>query len=129
MIEDHRTHFEQPREEGGHAPELVLAPVLVGMVMALSAVKAPSEEDADLLGHHIRRRADLVVGKEMTRGGPVPLRGETLARDFVIRAICFDALANPFPIFLAPLGRQAVGEDGNPEDVRETKSPVVDKLG
>src|SRR5260370_9137404 len=55
VIEYHRAHFEQPREEGSHAPKLVLAPVLVWMVMALRAVEAASEEDPNFFGRRLDR--------------------------------------------------------------------------
>ncbi len=129
VIEHHRAHFEQPREEGSHAPKLVLAPVLVRMVMALRAVQAASKEDANLFGHHIGRRTDLVVGKEVAGGRSISLRREAFAGDFVVRPVGLDAGANPLPVFLAPLRRQSVGEDGDAEDVGEAESPVVDKLG
>ena len=76
MVEDDRPHLEEPSEKGGHAPELILAPVFIGMVVTLRAVEAASEEDANLFGHHIGRRTDLVVGKKVPRGCAVALRGD-----------------------------------------------------
>ena len=51
MVHHHLAHAEHAREEGRHAPELVLAPVFVGVVVALRAIEAASHEDADLFGH------------------------------------------------------------------------------
>src|SRR5882672_7390777 len=99
------------------------------MIVALSAVQAPSEEDANFFRHHIRRRTDLVVREEVAGGRSVTLGRKALAGDLVVRPVGLDAGANPLPVFLAPLRRQSVGEDGDAEDVREAESPVVDKLG
>ena len=65
MIEYHRPHFEEPSEEGGHAPELILAPVLVGMIVALGAIEAASEEHADLFRHRIGGRSDAIERNEV----------------------------------------------------------------
>ena len=42
-------------KKGGQTPELILAPDLEGMVMALGAVQPPAHEHADLLGHEFMR--------------------------------------------------------------------------
>ena len=129
MVHHHLAHAEHPGKEGRHAPELVLAPVFVGVVVALRAIEAASHEDADLFGHGFVRRSDLVVGQEMARRRLVALDGDALARDLVVGAVVFDIGANPLPVFRHPLGRQAVAEDGDAEEVGEAEGPVVDELG
>jgi hypothetical protein len=125
VIEDDGAGFEEAAEEGGHAPELVLAPVFVGVVVALGAIEAAAEEDADLFRHDVGRGADLVVGDEVAGGGAVTFGGEAFAGDFVVGAIGGDVIADPLPVFLAELGGEAVGEDGDAEDVGEAERPVI----
>ena len=55
-------HLEEAAEEGGKAPELILAPGFIGVVVALGAFEATAEEDADLFGHGLFGGADDVVG-------------------------------------------------------------------
>ena len=99
------------------------------MVVALRAIEAASHEDADLFGHGVVRRSDLVVRQEMARRRLVALRGDPLARDLVVGAVRLDIGANPLPVFRHPLGRQAVAENGDAEEVGEAECPVVDELG
>src|SRR5262249_42231500 len=43
----------QPLEDCRHTPELILRPILKRMVVALSTIQAPSQEDTDFLSHRI----------------------------------------------------------------------------
>ena len=120
MIDHHLAHAEHAREECRHAPELVLAPVLVRMIVALRAIEAAPHEDADLFGHGVGRSSDLVVRQEMAGRRFVAFGGDALARDLVVRAVALDVGANPLPVFLPPLGRQAVAENGDAERGRQS---------
>ena len=97
MVEDDRAHLEQAPEEGRHAPELVLAPVLVRMIVALRAIEPAPEEDAHLLGHDVRGRPDLVVREEVARRRTVALRREPLARDLVVGPVGLDRWSGSTP--------------------------------
>ncbi len=65
MIEHDRPHLEHAGEESGHAPELILAPVFVRMIVALCAIETAAEEYPDFFRHHVGRRTDLIVREEM----------------------------------------------------------------
>ena len=73
--------------------------------------------------------ADLVVWQEMTRGWTVSFRSDTFAGDLVVGTICLNVGANPLPVFLAPLRRQAVCKNSDPKDFGKTESPVIDEFG
>jgi hypothetical protein len=122
-------HFEHTAEEGGEAPELILAPGFIGMVVALGAFEATAEEDADLFGHGLFGGADDVVGQEVARGAVVALGREAFPGHTVIGLILGDGLADPFAVHLAPLGVDPVGEEGDAEEVLETEGPIVGELG
>src|SRR5262249_39947515 len=134
VVEDHVLvtgvpHFEHAAEEGGQAPELILAPGLIWMVVALRAIEPAAEEHADLFGHSLAGRSDHIVGKEVTRGTVVARGRQALASDLVVGLVGRDILADPLGVHTAPLGPYAVREDGHTEDVVETEGPVVDELG
>src|SRR5438309_1806703 len=99
------------------------------MVMALCAIQAASEEDADLLRHSVGGRADPVIGNEVTRSGIVTVRGDPFAGDLVVRHVLFYEVTDPFPILLAPLRRQSIREDRYAEYVGKTESPIIYKFG
>ena len=56
-VEDHRFRIgaepEHGPEKGRHAPELILGPALIGVVVALGAIQAASHEDPNFLTHHV----------------------------------------------------------------------------
>src|SRR6266852_96933 len=66
-----------PPEEGSHAPELILAPGLERMVVALSAIQPASHEDAELFGH-LGLRVLGVESEVVPRWAVVTLRREAL---------------------------------------------------
>ena len=70
-----------------------------------------------------------LYGRKWRDGRLVALRGDALARDLVVRPVALDVGANPLPVLLPPLGRQAVAKDGDAEEVGEAEGPVVDELG
>src|ERR1041384_3415811 len=64
----------------------------------------------------------------MPRWRLVAFDSDTLARHFIVRTVAFDVIANPLPVFLHPLGREAIAEDRNAEQVGEAEGPVVHEL-
>src|ERR1700730_9650137 len=86
-IENHRggisTELEHGAEECGHAPELVLTPLLVRMIVALRAIQAASHENADLLAHGVLRRREDQVWQVMPRRSAIALSGDALYRHLV----------------------------------------------
>ena len=101
-------HLEEASEEGRHAPELILAPCLVRMVVALGAIEPAAEKHAHLFRHGFARRTDHVVGKEVAAGSVVALRDEPLARHAVIWLVRGDALSDPLAVHLAPFRLDAI---------------------
>src|SRR6202034_4880597 len=48
--------YEHPIEESRQAPELILCPVLIRVVMALRAIQTKAQKDAHLFRHDFRGR-------------------------------------------------------------------------
>ena len=110
-------------EEGGHAVVIVLAPAVVGMVMAFGAGDADAEED---LGEHVGHFAGFggdfveVAGASFVEG---TFAGEKFAGQLVEGAVGGEEAANPVVVGVGFL----VGEflAVHPEDVGPFERPEV----
>ena len=60
-------------EEGCQPPELILAPLLIGVVVTLGAIQPSSQEDPHLFRHDIRGLGFFPVGKKVSRSSAVAL--------------------------------------------------------
>src|SRR6266508_3646473 len=125
----HKPEERQPLEEAGHSPELVLRPVLEGMIMTLGAVDPSSEKNPDLFGHRVLRKRRLQNGEIMPRSAIVALGGNALSSDLVIGLVIRNAFAQPLPVELTELGVPATGVQRHAKQIGKAKRPVIDVLG
>ena len=96
--------------------------------MTLRAVQPPPHKHPNLFRHYIRRRPNLVVRNEMPRRRPIPLRRQSLPRDFIVGPIGCHILPDPLPILLAELRRQPIRENRHPENIGKSERPIVHEL-
>src|SRR5438876_1806779 len=134
VIEDHILvagvpHLEHAPEEGSQTPKLVLAPALVRMVVALSAIESAAQEHANFLSHRLAGRADDIVGEEVPGGTIVACCRQALASYLVVGFVGGDVLPDPVGVHAAPLGSDAIRKHSHTEYVVEPESPVVNELG
>ena len=115
-------------EKGRQPPELILAPVLEGMVVALGAPQPPSQEHPDLLGGDFRNRGQVAEGPIGPGRAAEALGRQSLSRHPVIGNVGGNVLANPILIderMLRIEGRAGIDS----EELTEEIGPVIDILG
>ena len=123
------SHPGQLTVEGGHAPELVLTPGLVGVVVALGAVQPPAQKDPHLLAHHVLGRGQISPDEIVVQGRTaVALSRDTLAGHLVVGLVAGNPVPNPFPVEAAVLGK-SLHRLADPEEIGKPEGPMVQKLG
>ena len=115
-------------EKGRQPPELILAPVLEGMVVTLGAPQPPSQEDPDLLGGDFGNRGQVPKGPIRPGRTAEALGGQPLSRHPVVGNVGGNVLPNPILIderMLRIEGRPGI----HSEHLTEKIGPVIDILG
>src|SRR5688572_33505687 len=82
-------------EERGHLIEVILAPLLIRMMMALCAIQPHTEEELAKHRREIRRLAPIAVDDRRTVSMVISLRGDDLAHELIVRLVAAKALPQP----------------------------------
>ena len=108
----------QSGEEGCQAVVIVLTPLLIGMMMALGALEAHSEEHLPHILHALLFSSDVAIPRHGWIVADGACRSQDIADEIVVGPVCLEGLANPFvegvclgPVAIIPA---LVAQDGGP---------------
>ena len=135
----------QPGEEASQAVVIVLAPALVGMMMALGALQAQAEKDLGSVGHWLVQLIVAHLPVPVDGGGVVPFAGgrDDAADELVVGPVAADHVAEPVVEGVGRLlgpGQAGVAQDTAPahgeiggvvlgvEQTVDQPCPLVDML-
>ena len=89
-----------------HLVELLLSPPVEGVIMALGAFQAGSQEDADRVGHVVQGHApvaEIVADCTIAFLPDGTTRGDKITYEMIIRLVCSDEVLDEGDVRLARL--------------------------